>query len=73
MRKCLALGGSVTGEHGIGVEKIDLLGEMFSEDDMRLQEDLKKVFNPHSNCNPGKVLPSEKTCIEVRVRRRVAE
>lgn len=68
MRKCLALGGSVTGEHGIGVEKIDLLGEMFSEDDMRLQEDLKKVFNPHSNCNPGKVLPSEKTCIEVRVR-----
>jgi glycolate oxidase len=72
MRKCLSLGGSVTGEHGIGVEKIDLLGEMFSEDDLHLQKQLKSVFNPDSNCNPGKVLPSEKTCVEVRVRRRAA-
>ena len=72
MVKCLSLGGSVTGEHGIGVEKIDLLGEMFGEDDLRLQADLKSVFNPNGNCNPGKVLPSEKTCVEVRVRRRAA-
>lgn len=72
MKKCLSLGGSVTGEHGIGVEKIDLLGEMFSEDDLRLQADLKSIFNPSGNCNPGKVLPSEKTCVEVRIRRRIA-
>ncbi|MDQ2985506.1 MAG: FAD-binding protein [Armatimonadota bacterium] len=72
MMKCLSLGGSVTGEHGIGVEKIDLLGKMFSEDDLRLQAELKSIFNPTGNCNPGKVLPSEKTCVEVRVRRRAA-
>jgi glycolate oxidase len=72
MKKCLSLGGSVTGEHGIGVEKIDLLGEMFDEDSLHLQSQLKSVFNPNGNCNPGKVLPSEKTCVEVRVRRRMA-
>jgi glycolate oxidase len=72
MTKCLSLGGSVSGEHGIGVEKIDLLGEMFDDDSLRLQADLKSIFNPDGNCNPGKVLPSEKTCVEVRVRRRAA-
>lgn len=72
MKKCLSLGGSVTGEHGIGVEKIDLLGEMFDEDSLHLQSQLKAIFNPEGNCNPGKVLPSEKTCVEVRVRRRAA-
>ncbi len=72
MKKCLSLGGSVTGEHGIGVEKIDLLGEMFDEASLHLQSQLKAIFNPEGNCNPGKVLPSEKTCVEVRVRRRAA-
>jgi len=72
MRKCLSLGGSVTGEHGIGVEKIDLLGEMFDDDSLHLQAQLKSIFNPEGSCNPGKVLPCEKTCVEVRVRRRVA-
>lgn len=72
MRLCIELGGSVTGEHGIGVEKIDLLAEMFSEADLRLQEDLKKVINPGDLCNPGKVLPTQKSCVEVKLRRRVA-
>jgi glycolate oxidase len=72
MKKCLSLDGSVTGEHGIGVEKIDLLGQMFDDDSLHLQSLLKSVFNPQGNCNPGKVLPSEKTCVEVRVRRRAA-
>jgi glycolate oxidase len=72
MKKCLSLGGSVTGEHGIGVEKIDLLGEMFDDDSLRLQAVLKSIFNPDGNCYPGKGLPSEKACVEVRVRRRAA-
>jgi glycolate oxidase len=72
MRKCIAEGGSVTGEHGIGVEKIDLLGEMFSPEDLRLQEELRAIFNADNLCNPGKVLPSQKSCVEVRVRRRAA-
>ncbi len=72
MRLCIELGGSVTGEHGIGVEKIDLLGEMFSEMDLKLQEDVKRALNPGDLCNPGKVLPSQKSCVEVKLRRRVA-
>lgn len=70
MRRCIAEGGSVTGEHGIGVEKIDLLAEMFSPEDLSLQEDIRAVFNPGSLCNPGKVLPSQKSCVEVKLRSR---
>jgi glycolate oxidase subunit GlcD len=72
IRKCLAEGGSVSGEHGIGVEKIDLLAEMFNADDMELQEDVRRALNDNPLCNPGKVLPSQKSCVEVRVRRRAA-
>jgi glycolate oxidase len=72
MRRCITEGGSVTGEHGIGVEKIDLLGEMFDGADLRLQEDIRSVFNSGCLCNPGKVLPSQKSCVEIRVTRRVA-
>ncbi|MGI8923077.1 MAG: FAD-binding oxidoreductase [Fimbriimonadales bacterium] len=72
IRKCLAEGGSVTGEHGIGVEKIDLLAEMFAPEDLRMQEDLRRAFNDGNLCNPGKVLPSQKSCVEVKVRRRAA-
>jgi glycolate oxidase len=72
MRLCLELGGSVTGEHGIGVEKIDLLGEMFTPADLKLQEDIKRVFNTNGLCNPGKVLPSEKSCVEIKLKNRIA-
>lgn len=59
---CVAAGGSVTGEHGIGVEKIDCLPLMFSPADLQLMADLKAVFNPHGLCNPGKIFPTEKSC-----------
>jgi glycolate oxidase len=72
IRKCIEEGGSVTGEHGIGVEKIDLLGEMFTPEDLRLQGDVRRAFLPSDLCNPGKVLPTQKACVEVRVKRRAA-
>lgn len=68
MRRCIAEGGSVTGEHGVGIEKISLLGEMYSREDLEWQERVRKVFNEGGLCNPGKVLPSEKSCVEVRLR-----
>jgi len=69
IRRCIELGGSVSGEHGIGVEKIDLMPLMFSEDDLALQATAKRIFNePNANgdtlCNPCKVLPNQKTCVE---------
>lgn len=68
VRKCVELGGSVTGEHGVGVEKQDLLPLMFSPDDLRLQAMAKQIFNDGDICNPCKVLPNQKSCVEHKKR-----
>ncbi|HEX6971571.1 MAG TPA: FAD-linked oxidase C-terminal domain-containing protein [Limnochordia bacterium] len=65
LRACVAVGGSVTGEHGIGVEKIQHLPLMFSPEDLSVMLALRSVFDPHSQCNPGKVFPTTKTCYEI--------
>lgn len=70
--RCVELGGSVTGEHGIGVEKSSLLESMFGPDDMRLQQLARRVFNEGDLCNPCKVIPNQKGCIEHRRTRGVA-
>ncbi len=67
MTKCVDLGGSLTGEHGIGLEKRDLMPLVFSADDLDLMQRLKAVFNPDGRFNPGKVLPTSKMCGELRV------
>lgn len=65
LRACVAVGGSITGEHGVGVEKIAHLPLLFSPEDLRVMLDLKAVFNPDDRCNPGKVFPTTKSCYEV--------
>lgn len=67
-RRCVELGGSVTGEHGVGVEKQDLLPLMFTPDDLRLQAMAKRIFNDGDLCNPCKVLPTDKSCVEHKKR-----
>jgi glycolate oxidase len=64
LKLCVDVGGSLTGEHGIGVEKMDAMPWLFSEVDLALMETIKKVFNPGELCNPGKVLPTAKRCWE---------
>lgn len=64
IKRCIELGGSVTGEHGIGVEKVDLMPLMFSEADLELQAMAKRIFNDGELCNPCKVLPNQKSCVE---------
>lgn len=66
--RCLELGGSVSGEHGVGVEKSDLLAHMFDADSMRLQLDFRRVFHENPLCNPCKVVPDNKSCVEHKVR-----
>ena len=56
LRSCVELGGVLTGEHGVGVEKRDLMGEMFSEEDLKQQQRLK-CADPDHLLNPGKVFP----------------
>lgn len=72
LKLCIRVGGSVTGEHGIGIEKIDMMPLLFSEADLECMARLRDVFNPDSLCNPGKILPTAKTCVEVRWQPRTA-
>jgi glycolate oxidase len=68
IRRCIELGGSVSGEHGIGVEKIDLRGLMFTPEDLEMQAMAKRIFNDGMLCNPCKVLPNQKSCVEHKAR-----
>lgn len=65
LRNCVELGGVLTGEHGVGVEKRDLMGEMFSSDDLKQQQRLKCAFDPNHLLNPGKVFPVLHRCAEL--------
>jgi glycolate oxidase len=62
LSKCLELGGSVTGEHGIGVEKIGFMDKMFTAEDLDVMADIRLVFNPDSRCSPSKMLPTAGAC-----------
>ena len=61
---CLKLGGSVTGEHGIGVEKIDFMPKLFTPDDLMAMTRVRQAFNPTGLCSPGKMLPTAGACAE---------
>ena len=58
------VGGVLTGEHGVGVEKRDLMGTMFDESDLAQQQRLKCAFDPDGLLNPGKVFPQLHRCAE---------
>ena len=62
MRLCAEVGGSISGEHGIGLEKIDFMPFIFSPADLEFMQRLKGAFNPTGRCNPGKVFPTRKSC-----------
>lgn len=64
LEECIHVGGSVTGEHGIGVEKIDFMPKLFSPDDLAMMLRLRMAFNPDSRCSPAKMLPTAGACIE---------
>jgi glycolate oxidase len=63
---CIEAGGSITGEHGVGMEKNDLMPLAFSPESLEMMERLIKVFNPDRRLNPGKLLPTGKGCLEIR-------
>jgi glycolate oxidase len=64
LEECINVGGSVTGEHGIGVEKIDFMPKLFSADDLAMMLRLRMAFNPDNRCSPHKMLPTAGACIE---------
>ncbi|HTQ14838.1 MAG TPA: FAD-linked oxidase C-terminal domain-containing protein [Rhizomicrobium sp.] len=64
LKLCVAVGGVLTGEHGVGVEKRDLMGAMFSDADLAQQQRLKCAFDGAGLLNPGKVFPTLSACVE---------
>lgn len=66
MRACVEVGGTVSGEHGIGIEKRDALTLLFSRDDLRAFGELRAVFDPTGRMNPGKLLPDQTAFAELR-------
>ena len=67
MKFCVDMGGALTGEHGVGMEKSQLMPLMFAEADLDLMRQVRAVFNPEGRLNPDKVLPLVKGCGETRV------
>ena len=65
LRLCVEVGGVLTGEHGVGVEKRDLMGIMFTEDDLNQQQRLKCAFDSEGLLNPGKMFPTLHRCAEL--------
>ena len=65
LKLCVEVGGVLTGEHGVGVEKRDLMGVMFSETDLQQQQRVKCAFDPEQLMNPGKVFPTLHRCAEL--------
>ena len=64
MKVCAEVGGSISGEHGIGLEKADFMPFIFSAADLAFMQRVKTAFNPTGLCNPGKVFPTKKSCVE---------
>lgn len=63
---CISVGGSITGEHGVGMEKMELMAHLFPESTLELIKKFKALFDPSCCLNPGKVLPTGKGCLEIR-------
>lgn len=74
LKVCVEVGGSISGEHGIGLEKREDMAFLFGPADLVVQRMVKEALNPKELCNPAKVLPIAKACYEVgRRHRRLAE
>jgi glycolate oxidase subunit GlcD len=65
MKVCVAAGGALSGEHGIGVEKAEFMDLVFSERDLDVMMQVKSVFNPKGLLNPGKIFPTRRSCTEI--------
>ncbi len=72
MQTCAEVGGSLSGEHGIGMEKNDLMPLIFTEADLEVMRRVKRTLDPEERCNPGKVFPTPGRCLEMLPRRGAA-
>ncbi|WP_404455251.1 FAD-binding protein [Virgibacillus necropolis] len=73
LKACADVGGSITGEHGVGIEKSSEMRFIFSDEEMEAQTDIRSVFNPDDLLNPGKLFPSPGRCAEIKQELKKAE
>ena len=66
METCVRAGGTITGEHGVGLDKSDYLPLIFSDDDMDAMLRVRSAFDPTGLCNPGKIIPTSRSCGEAK-------
>jgi glycolate oxidase len=66
LKYCVEAGGSITGEHGVGMEKNELMSKQFPPETLDMMGRLKRLFDPQGRLNPGKVLPTGRGCLEIR-------
>jgi len=67
LRACVELGGSITGEHGVGMEKKDYIGLLFNDHDLAAMAGVRRAFDPDNRFNPAKLFPTPASCGEVRL------
>ncbi|MAG33323.1 MAG: FAD-binding oxidoreductase [Deltaproteobacteria bacterium] len=70
LEACVAVGGVITGEHGVGVEKRDYMHLVFDTADLEPMYRLREIFNPDGVCNPGKIIPTTRFCVEANPKAR---
>ena len=68
LEMCVKLGGTLSGEHGIGIEKLAEMPFAFTEEELNAMRSLRACFDPDGLCNPGKLVPAPKTCGESGMR-----
>lgn len=67
LKLCVKVGGSISGEHGIGADKKCYMSDMFSEADLETMQYVREAFNPKGLANPGKIFPTPRTCGEAAI------
>jgi glycolate oxidase len=67
LRACIELGGSITGEHGVGLEKKAYIGLLFSAADLEAMARVRRAFDPDGRFNPAKLFPTPASCGEIRL------
>jgi glycolate oxidase len=70
IQACIDAGGSITGEHGVGIEKRDLMARLFNANDLDAMARIRNTFNPNGLLNPCKLFPATKMCLEIAHKRR---
>jgi glycolate oxidase len=63
---CAEVGGTITGEHGVGIEKQEEMALIFSDLDLRIMQQVREAWNPHQLLNPGKLFPQPGRCVEIK-------